>query len=85
MSGLSKKELIKIALKLKNNIDEAEQLSDYIDDLIAHCDKEFLQGFVRNLALSVQQNLEMPSFRENIVDDENELVALVDFILGGDV
>ena len=85
MSGLSKKELVKIALKLKNNIDEAEQLSDYIDALIAHCDKEFLRGFVRSLALSVQQNLEMPSFRENIVDDENELAALIDFVLGGDV
>lgn len=68
----SKNELAEIALRLYKNVDEAEQFSDYIPELIRHCDKAFLIKLIKSLKSSVEDNLEY--YRsDTIVDDPDEL------------
>ena len=78
---MNKSELVEIALKLKNNVDEAEQLSDHIDNLIKHCDKSFLLYFIECMADNVEYNLiGHRSARENVNDDPDELRDLIKFV-----
>lgn len=78
---MNKSELAEIVITLKRNVDEAEQFSDYIDDIIRHCDKSFLLYLIDSLAHSVEFNLEThTSFKENIVDNIDELRDLIAFV-----
>ena len=76
---MTRAELVEIALRLKNNIDEAEQLSDYIDGLIRHCDKSFLITFVESLIASVEYNIESGDRERVVWDDKNELLELIEY------
>lgn len=76
---MTKAELVEIALKLRKNVDEAEQLSDYIDDLIRHCDKSFLIIFIESLISSVEYNIESGDRENVIVDDKDELIKLIEY------
>ena len=78
---MNKSELAEIAIKLRNNVDEAEQFSDYIDGLIRHCDKSYLLHFIECMADNVEYNLMgHSSARENINDDPDELRDLIRFV-----
>lgn len=78
---IDKSELAEIAIQLKNNVDEAEQFSNYINDLIKHCDKDFLLHLIKCLADSVEFNLTTNGrFKENILDDITELKDLITFV-----
>lgn len=78
---MNKCELAEIAIKLKNNVDEAEQFSNYINDLIRHCDKDFLLYLIKCMVDSVEFNLTTNGhFKENIFDDTTELKDLIRFI-----
>ena len=68
----SKNELAEIALRLYNNMDEAEQFSGHIPELIRHCDKAFLIDLIENLKVSVEYNLEYYD-PEIVMDDPDEL------------
>lgn len=78
---MNKSELADIAIKLRNNVDEAEQFSDYINGLIRHCDKTYLLYLIKCMADSVEYNLTCcNSFKENVNDDPDELRDLIKFV-----
>lgn len=78
---MKKSELAEIVIKLKHNVDEAEQFSDYIDHLIRHCDNSFLSFLAKSMVDSVEFNLTTHTcFKENITDDPTELRDLIKFV-----
>ena len=75
----NKNELAEIALRLYNNVDEAEQFSSYIPELIRHCDKSFLLDLIDRLKDSVEYNLEYYD-PEIVTDDPDELREFLETI-----
>lgn len=71
----TKKELAEIAIKLFNNIDQAEQFNIY--ELFYHCDKKFLLDIISRLKEIVEENIETDMCKSqldrNVGVDKNEL------------
>lgn len=86
---MKKQELADLAVRLFNNIDQAEQFN--VTELFYHCDNKYLLEIIESLAESVKRNVaekgKMFSMRgENIsVDDEEleEIFTLVGKTLKG--
>lgn len=86
---MKKQELADLAVRLFNNIDQAEQFN--VTELFYHCDNKYLLEIIESLAESVKRNAaekgKMFSMRgENIsVDDEEleEIFTLVGKTLKG--
>lgn len=86
---MKKQELADLAVRLFNNIDQAEQFN--VIELFYHCDNKYLLEIIESLAESVKRNVaekgKMFSMRgENIsVDDEEleEIFTLVGKTLKG--
>ena len=86
---MKKKDLADLAVRLFNNIDQAEQFN--INELFYHCDNKFLLEIIADLTKIVKYNVAERDKRfsrrsENIsVDDEEleEIFALVEKTLKG--
>ena len=74
-------EIAELVLTLKRNLDEAEQFEVYIDNLIRHCDKEYLLRLLYELCDPVEDNIEKFEsgriYESNIMDDPEELQRLI--------
>ena len=74
-------ELAELVLTLKRNLDEAEQFEVYIDNLIRHCDKEYLLRLLYELCDPVEANIEKFEsgriYESNIMDDPKELKRII--------
>lgn len=73
---MKKQELADLAVRLFNNIDQAEQFN--VTELFYHCDNKYLLEIIESLAESVKRNVaekgKMFSLRgENISIDDEEL------------
>ena len=86
---MKKKDLADLAVRLFNNIDQAEQFN--VNELFYHCDNKFLLEIIESLAETVKENVAEKGKRfsmrgENVgVDDEEleEIFALVEKALKG--
>ena len=74
-------EIAELVLTLKRNLDEAEQFEVYIDNLIRHCDKEYLLRLLYELCDPVEDNIEKFEsgriYDSNIMDDPEELKRII--------
>lgn len=74
-------EIAELVLTLKRNLDEAEQFEVYIDNLIRHCDKEYLLRLLYELCSPVEDNIEKFEsgriYDSNIMDDPEELKRII--------
>ncbi len=74
-------EIAELVLTLKRNLDEAEQFEVYINDLIRHCDKEYLLRLLYELCDPVEDNIEKFEsgriYESNIMDDPEELKQII--------
>ena len=74
-------EIAELVLTLKRNLDEAEQFEVYINDLIRHCDKEYLLRLLYELCDPVEDNIKMFDsgriYDSNIMDDPEELKQII--------
>ena len=74
-------EIAELVLTLKRNLDEAEQFEVYIDNLIRHCDKEYLLRLLYELCDPVEGNIEKFEsgriYESNIMDDPEELKRII--------
>ena len=74
-------EIAELVLTLKRNLDEAEQFEVYIDNLIRHCDKEYLLRLLYELCGPVEDNIEKFEsgriYESNIMDDPDELKQII--------
>lgn len=74
-------EIAELVLTLKRNLDEAEQFEVYIDNLIRHCDKEYLLRLLYELCGPVEDNIEKfesgKIYESNIMDDPDELKQII--------
>jgi peptide methionine sulfoxide reductase MsrA len=74
-------EIAELVLTLKRNLDEAEQFEVYIDNLIRHCDKEYLLRLLYELCDPVEDNIEKFEsgriYESNIMDDPEELKQII--------
>ena len=81
MKHRPQREIAELVLTLKRNLDEAEQFEVYIDNLIRHCDKEYLLRLLYELCDPVEDNIEMFEsgriFESNIMDDPEELKQII--------
>ena len=81
MKHRPRSELAELAIRLKNNLDEAEQFECYINQLIKHCDKEYLLRLLYELCSPVEDNIEKFEsgriYESNIVDDPEELKRII--------
>ena len=75
----TKKELAEIAIRLFNNIDQAEQFNVY--ELFYHCDKKFLLDLISRLKAEVVYNAEIDMYRSrfdrNVGVDKDELEEIL--------
>lgn len=86
---MKKKELANLAVRLFNNIDQAEQFN--VNELFYHCDNKFLLEIIESLSETVKENVAERGNRfstrgENVdMDDEElrEMFALVEKALKG--
>ena len=51
-------EIAELVINLSENMDEAEQFSYYVADIIRHCEKKFLISLLEDLTYSVRYNLD---------------------------
>ena len=74
-------EIAELVLTLKRNLDEAEQFEVYINNLIRHCDKEYLLRLLYELCDPVEANIEKFEsgriYESNIMDDPKELKRII--------
>ena len=74
-------EIAELVLTLKRNLDEAEQFEVYIDNLIRHCDKEYLLRLLYELCGPVEDNIEKFEsgriYESNIMDNPEELKQII--------
>ena len=86
---MKKKELANLAVRLFNNIDQAEQFD--VNELFYHCDNKFLLEIIKGLSETMKENVAERDNRfstrgENVsVDDEElkEMFSLVEKALKG--
>lgn len=86
---MKKKDLADLAVRLFNNIDQAEQFN--VNELLYHCDNKFLLKIIESLAEAVKENVAEKGKRfsmrgENVsVNDEEleEIFTLVEKALKG--
>ena len=85
---MKKKELADLAVRLFNNIDQAEQFN--VNELFYHCDNKFLLETIERLVETVKYNVErdkaLPRNDRNVGvgDDElKELFTLAEKAKGG--
>lgn len=81
MKHRPQREIAELVLTLKRNLDEAEQFEVYINDLIRHCDKEYLLRLLYELCDPVEDNIEKFEsgriYESNIMDDPEELKQII--------
>ena len=81
MKHRPRSELAELVIRLKRNLDEAEQFECYINQLIRHCDKEYLLRLLYELCSPVEANIEKFEsgriYESNIVDDPKELKQII--------
>ena len=81
MKHRPRSELAELAIRLKRNLDEAEQFECYINQLISHCDKEYLLRLLYELCDPVEDNIKKFEsgriYESNIVDDPKELKQII--------
>jgi hypothetical protein len=81
MKHRPRSELAELVIQLKRNLDEAEQFEVYINDLIRHCDKDYLLKLLLELCDSVEYNIEKfesgKIYESDIVDDPEELKQII--------
>ena len=81
MKHRPRSELAELAIRLKHNLDEAEQFEVYIDNLIRHCDKDYLLRLLYELCDPVEDNIEKFEsgriYESNIMDDPEELKQII--------
>ena len=81
MKHRPRSELANLVIQLKRNLDEAEQFEVYIDNLIKHCDKEYLLRLLYELCDPVEDNIEKFEsgriYESNITDDPEELKQII--------
>lgn len=79
---MKKKELADIAVKLFNNIDQAEQFD--VNELFYHCDNKFLLDVIERLEITVKENIERDKRRsvldKNVSMDSDELEEIFSII-----
>ena len=51
-------EIAELVINLSENMDEAEQFSYHIPDIIRHCEKKFLISLLEDLTHSVRYNID---------------------------
>lgn len=86
---MKKKELANLAVRLFNNIDQAEQFD--VNELFYHCDNKFLLEIIEGLSETIKENVAERGNRfstrgENVsMDDEElkEMFSLVEKALKG--
>lgn len=72
---MKKAKLVEMILTLYNNVDEADQFSYYIPEIIRHCDSKYLLDLLSELAACVKDNMEArPGL---LVDDKSSLLELI--------
>ena len=81
MKHRPRSELAELVIKLKRNLDEAEQFEVYINSLIRHCDKEYLLRLLYELCDPVEDNIEKFEsgriYESNIMDNPEELKQII--------
>ncbi len=86
LTSMTQKELAELALRLKKNLDEAEQFTDFIDGLIKNCNKKYLLFMIPVMADAVEYNLDLYNRgymdRSCINDCPDELAKIVKKVLG---
>lgn len=66
-----KREIAELAIRLYNNLDEAEQFSQRIPEMIRHLDEAFLLELLKGLKEAVEDNIE--NRHEVLIDDKKDL------------
>ncbi len=86
---MKKKDLADIAVRLFNNIDQAEQFN--VNELFYHCDNKFLLEKIQSLAETVKYNVErdkrLSVLDKNVAMDSDELeeiFTLIEKLKGGE-
>ena len=54
----NRSEVAELVIKLSENLDEAEQFSFLIPEIIRHCEKKFFFSFLEELSDSVKENID---------------------------
>ena len=79
---MKKKDLADIAVRLFNNIDQAEQFN--INELFYHCDNKFLLRTIETLGEIVKENVERDArlsvLNRNVAMDKDELEKIFSII-----
>ncbi len=73
---MNRMEVAELVNQLSNNIDEAEQFSHYIPEILKHCDKKFLIKLGNELADCIEQNQKLGATHLQ-VDSDDELAGLI--------
>ena len=76
---MDKLEVAELVNQLSNNIDEAEQFSYYIPEILKHCDKKYLIKLGNDLADIIEQNKRLGKTHLQL-DDDSELDGLIRLI-----
>ena len=72
-------EVAELVNQLSNNVDEAEQFSYYIPEILKHCDKKFLVKLGNDLADIIENNQKL-GLSHLQVDSDSELEGLIKII-----
>ena len=68
----NRSEVAELVIKLSENLDEAEQFSFLIPEIIRHCEKKFLISILEELSDSVKENIDNGN-RHQLMHSDEEL------------
>lgn len=79
---MKKKELADLAVRLFNNIDQAEQFS--VNELFYHCDTEYLletiERFIEIVKYNIERDKKLSILEKNVLIDNDELKEIFDIV-----
>ena len=71
----NRSEVAELVIKLSENLDEAEQFSFLIPEIIRHCEKKFLISILREISDSVKENID--NGNEHLLLHSNEEIEMM--------
>lgn len=79
-------EIAELVINLSENMDEAEQFTYHVPDIIRHCEKKFLISLLEELKESVESNIRngQDHLLMHSEDEIEEMFKQVDKIVGKD-
>ena len=69
-------EVAELVINLSENMDEAEQFTYHVPDIIRHCEKKFLITLLEDLSYSVRYNMDN-GFKHLLVHSPEELEEML--------